>query len=190
MKKGDLKGVRTTIKDMREKGFPEQFMQYFEARIQVAEGKWRQASYLLERLRPNVTGWPEFLVQVDLFLGACYEQLRLPDRQLSTYQELLDRDPSLDAARAGYASALFRTGKFDEATKEYERLVGKKVAARVTGSGGASCTLRHPENRSIELEIRKDEFRLDPAGAIPSCEALQAMVECEGKAKPESSPES
>ena len=74
-------------------------------------------------------------------------------------------------------------------TKEYERLVGKKIAARVTGSGGANCTLRHPDNMSIELEIRKDEFRLDPAGAIPSCEALQATVECEGKEKPESSPE-
>jgi hypothetical protein len=74
-------------------------------------------------------------------------------------------------------------------TKEYGRLVGKKVAARVTGSGGASCTLRHPENRSINLSIRKDELRLDPAGAIPNCEDFQAMVECEGMETPKSSPE-
>ena len=69
-------------------------------------------------------------------------------------------------------------------TKEYERLVGKKIAARISGSKGAKCTLNHPENTTIELQITKDEFRLDPAGAIPSCEALHAMVECEGKEVP------
>ncbi len=69
-------------------------------------------------------------------------------------------------------------------TKEYERLVGKKVAARISGSKGAKCTLNHPENTTIELQITKDEFRLDPAGAIPSCEALGATVECQGMEMP------
>ena len=71
-------------------------------------------------------------------------------------------------------------------TKEYSRLVGNKIAARISGSKGAKCTLNHPENTTIELQITKDEFRLDPAGAIPSCEALNAMVECEGKEAPQS----
>jgi hypothetical protein len=70
-------------------------------------------------------------------------------------------------------------------TKEYERLVGKKVAARISGSRGGKCTLNHPENTTIELQITKDEFRLDPAGAIPSCEALAATVECRGMESPE-----
>jgi len=69
-------------------------------------------------------------------------------------------------------------------TKEYERLVGKKIAARISGSKGAKCTLNHPENTTIELQITKDEFRLDPAGAIPSCEALGATVECQGMEMP------
>ncbi len=69
-------------------------------------------------------------------------------------------------------------------TKEYDKLVGKKVAARVSGSKGGNCTLNHPDNSSVDLKIKKDEFRLDPAGAIPSCESLQAMVECEGKEVP------
>ncbi len=71
-------------------------------------------------------------------------------------------------------------------TKEYERLVGKKVAARISGSKGAKCTLNHPENTTIELQITKDEFRLDPAGAIPSCESLGAVVECQGMETPQS----
>ncbi len=122
LKKGDLKAVRETMKRMREAGFREEITEYFEARIQVAEGRWREATYLLERLRPQVSNWPEFLVQIDLFLGACFEQLRLPDRQLATYRSLLDRDPELEPARAGYAAALFRVGKYDEAARQYDRL--------------------------------------------------------------------
>ena len=69
-------------------------------------------------------------------------------------------------------------------TNEYEKLVGKELAAKVTGSGGAACTLRHPDNRSINVDVRKDEFRLDPAGAMPDCNALQATVKCEGMESP------
>ena len=84
----------------------------------------------------------------------------------------------------GFSKRVATTKKVS--TKEYERLVGKKIAPRISGSRGASCTLNHPENTTIELQITKDEFRLDPAGAIPSCEALNAMVECEGKEAPQS----
>jgi hypothetical protein len=69
-------------------------------------------------------------------------------------------------------------------TKEYDKLVGKELAAKVTGSGGAKCTLRHPDNRSISIEVQKDEFRLKPEGAIPDCNALQATVKCEGMESP------
>jgi hypothetical protein len=65
-------------------------------------------------------------------------------------------------------------------TKEYEQIVGKKVAARVSGSGGSHCTLNHPDHPSFDLKIRKDEYRLDPAGSIPNCEDLRATIECKG----------
>jgi hypothetical protein len=69
-------------------------------------------------------------------------------------------------------------------TKEYEKLVGKEVAAKASGAGGANCTLRHPDNRSSNIEVRKDAFRLDPAGAMPDCNALQATVKCAGMESP------
>jgi hypothetical protein len=69
-------------------------------------------------------------------------------------------------------------------TKEYEQLVGKKVAAKVKGAGGGNCTLEHPNNRSIDIKVEKDAFRLDPAGAMPDCNVLQATVECKGMESP------
>jgi hypothetical protein len=69
-------------------------------------------------------------------------------------------------------------------TKEYDKLVGKELSAKVSVAGGANCTLRHPDNRLINISVRKDEFRLDPAGAMPDCNALQASVKCEGMESP------
>ena len=74
-------------------------------------------------------------------------------------------------------------------TKEYEKLVGKKVAAKVKGAGGDQCTLKHPDNGSIKIAVRKDAFRLDPKGAMPDCNVLMATVICEGMESPESKKE-
>jgi hypothetical protein len=69
-------------------------------------------------------------------------------------------------------------------TKEYEKLVGKEVSANVSGKAGANCTLSHPDNRLIKISVRKDAFRLDPAGAMPDCNVLKATVKCEGMESP------
>jgi hypothetical protein len=69
-------------------------------------------------------------------------------------------------------------------TKEYDKLVGKELAAKVSGKGGANCTLSHPNNRLISISVRKDAFRLDPAGAMPDCNVLKATVKCEGMESP------
>jgi len=124
LKKGDVAAVRHTIKQMRKAGYRPEILEYFESRIHIAESRWREASYMLERLRPKVAGNPEFANRVDLLLGLSYEQLRLFDRQLDVYHRVLNEDPSLIPARLGYASALFRTGKLDQAAEEYKKLEG------------------------------------------------------------------
>ena len=70
-------------------------------------------------------------------------------------------------------------------TKEYEQLVGQEVAGEgLWQGGGANCTLSHPGNRQINISVRKDEFRLYSAGAMPDCNALKATVKCEGMESP------
>lgn len=122
LQEGDLAAVRKTIGTMREAGYLPQIIQFYEARVQIAERKWREAMYTLERLRPLVAGKAQFSNHVDLFLGYCYEQLNLPDLQLDVFQRLVSSNPEMLPARRGYASALFRTGKYEEALKEYRRI--------------------------------------------------------------------
>lgn len=119
---GDVEAVRKTIRQMRQAGYRPELLDFFEGRILLAQGKLREGVAALERLRPKVVAWPEFALQIDMYLGACYEQLRLPDRQLEAYRRALGEDPSLVPARIGYAGALFRTGKFRQALDEYRKL--------------------------------------------------------------------
>lgn len=118
----DIEAVRKTLTQMKQTGYPPEFRDYFEARILLVEGKMREAAAMLERLRPRLLSMPQLVLQIDLQLGACYEQLRLPDQQLDAFRRAITADPSLLSARAGYASALLRTGKNAQALAEYRKL--------------------------------------------------------------------
>ncbi|HOM15833.1 MAG TPA: tetratricopeptide repeat protein, partial [Thermoguttaceae bacterium] len=186
LKQGDLKKARETIKKMRDAGFREEILDFFEARAEAAEGKWREAVYKLERLRPKVVGWPEFLTHVDLFLGACYEQLRLPDRQLAIYRGLLDRNPSLQPAQAGYAVALFRLGKLDEAAREFaalEKSMGEAEFLQTPALRNAlfqlivARTLQQPETARDWSELEKYVERLSKVEGVDAAQLALMQAE-------------
>jgi tetratricopeptide (TPR) repeat protein len=118
----DVEAVRKTIARMKQIGYSADVRDYYEARILLAEGKLPEAVAVLERLRPRFQSLPQMVLQIDLHLGACYEQLRLPDRQLEAYRRAMAAEPTLLVARVGYASALLRTGKTAQALEEYRRL--------------------------------------------------------------------
>ncbi len=122
LKKGDLGAARHTVEMMQTAGYRPELLRFFNARIQVAEGKWREASYALQRLRASIESWPELATQADLLLGLCYEQLHLPDLQLASYRRVLIKNRGLVAARLGLASGLLRTGNLNAAAKEYRLL--------------------------------------------------------------------
>ena len=70
-------------------------------------------------------------------------------------------------------------------TREYNRLVQMgEVKARVSLDAGGRCTLNHPENHTIDLNFKKDRFRLNLTGRIPRCSELNAYVTCAGEIGP------
>ena len=91
-----------------------------EGRLLVAQRKWGDAKAKLEMVRPLVTGSPDLVRQVDLYLGQCHAQLDEFDAQLDVNRRVLSDDPSSLAARAGTAAALAAAGKPDEALAEFE----------------------------------------------------------------------
>jgi tetratricopeptide (TPR) repeat protein len=106
-------------------------LDYLDARIGVAEGKWFDAVKKLERLYPLLEGKTELASQADLLLGLCYERLGDVDRRYSALRRAVNLDPSDVAARLGLAAALESMGRLDEALAEYRRLNDQAPGARL-----------------------------------------------------------
>jgi cellulose synthase operon protein C len=97
---------------------------YLQARIFMGKEDWSEAAKLLERanliLGQNPVANKELLVQANLFLGQCYEQLNEPTRQLAAFERVVQRDPSVVAGRLGRAAAQRSLGRLGESIKEYQ----------------------------------------------------------------------
>lgn len=122
LQKGDTQGAREVIKKMEKLQFRPEVIQFFEAQVLILERQWRKASYLLERIRPELERLGDLGRRADLLLGACYEQLGLADKQLAAYQRVLEYDPNLIVARLGAASAFLRMGQIERAVAEFRKI--------------------------------------------------------------------
>lgn len=122
LQKEDVQGAQEVIEKMKKVPFRPEIIQFFEAQVLIVQRQWRKASYLLERIRPEVERYGDLGQRVDLLLGLCYEQLGLPDRQLAAFQRVLERDPSMTVARIGVAAALLRMGQVERAMVEFRKL--------------------------------------------------------------------
>src|SRR5262249_28276911 len=74
---GELKEAEEIVAQLEKANAPA--VSYLQARIHFRKDDWYQAARLLERTRGLLEAAPEpnrdLLVQVDLFLGQCYDQL-------------------------------------------------------------------------------------------------------------------
>lgn len=114
----DLEGVRQTIEDMQKVRFPGEYIEWLQARIKLAEGKWFEASQDLEILRPRLSNMFDLATQLELFLGLCYEKLGEWEKARESYTAVLTQNPDNQPALAGRFRAEQRLGV---ATREETR---------------------------------------------------------------------
>lgn len=118
---GEWSEAAQVIALLRTKGLPPAHLEYLEANLLVHKGDWVRAVRTLERAREQLPATSDLGPQIDLLLGACYEQLDEPERQLACYRRAALRDPLGAAASTGLVATLLTMGKIDEALDEYQR---------------------------------------------------------------------
>lgn len=96
---------------------------YLDARMLMQRGRWFEACKQFERIRPASKSVKELSLQIDLFLGACYEKLEEPALQLTAFQRAAETDPTSLTARRGKANARWALGQTGEAITIYQELV-------------------------------------------------------------------
>jgi tetratricopeptide (TPR) repeat protein len=108
----DLKNARQTIEDMQKvPNIRPELIDYYDARMLLAEGKWPAAAKALSRLRPKLTAFGVGrTMEIDFNLGLCYEKMARPDLAVEAYELVLQQDPKNEPAKAGKERALAQQG--------------------------------------------------------------------------------
>jgi tetratricopeptide (TPR) repeat protein len=128
-----LAEAKTTINQLRQRHYESSqaeddrykpLVEYLDARIEMAQGHWLDASKGFERSRRNVLT-PERVdlrKLADMSIGVCYGRMGSADQQIEAFRRALKNDPGLSTARLGLAEALLSTGNLDEALREFQSL--------------------------------------------------------------------
>jgi tetratricopeptide (TPR) repeat protein len=101
---------------------------YLEARCLMQQARWYDAAQTFEKLRPAFKSVAELSLQLDLFLGLCYEKLDERLLQLAVYQRAAKTDPSSLVARHGEARALWALGRPEEALGRFRTLIERNTS--------------------------------------------------------------
>src|SRR5262249_40889454 len=117
------------------------------------QGRWFEASRILERIRPGFKAIPALSLQLDLQLAVCYERLDEPARQLAACQRVIAQDPSSIVGRQGMAAAQWALGRHDDAIAQSRETVKLNEALKAPTTGHAELA-RLLLLRTLQLEKR------------------------------------
>ena len=101
LRAGELDQLDKTMESMITEDLEQEVISFYRARKMLAEQQWVAGARELEKLRPLVARWPERQMEINLYLGLCYERLGQPDRALEAYQMALRADARQVLAREG-----------------------------------------------------------------------------------------
>lgn len=107
-------------------------MQYFRGRLELAKGNWPLAKSELEASAPHLSGIPQYHKKLRCDLGECYSLSHNPDQMLDSYRMARNDDPTYYPAQLGYAEALVKLGRIDQAIPIYTDLVREVKALQPT----------------------------------------------------------
>src|SRR5262249_54011728 len=99
---------------------------YLHGRLHVHQRRWAEAAALFEHARTLLGSQPDLAVQVNLYLGQCYEQLEEPSQMLSAYQRVVELDPDSVQALVGLATAEWAMQRLDNASERYRQLIAQQ----------------------------------------------------------------
>ena len=137
------------LQDFKHAAIAPVVIDFFQARLEIAGGRWAKAAALLERVREELGSGSEWVGRANALLGLCYEQLGDVELQLAAYRRAVSHDGHWTLARLGLAGALLANGRVDEAQTELKQVAKAADAPPETWIALARTTLilnlRKPE---------------------------------------------
>ncbi len=172
---GNFPGARSHLREAASLRPGSPLVQYLQAGVDFAEGRFEASAHALERLlsRRDRPASEEVLdeASVRLDLGKCLYRLERFEEAATSYARAAHLDPRHATARYNLGNARYRCGRYGEALQAFEdalRLAPDLADAR---ENAWQCSLRLAE--ALAAEGRDAELaRLDVEGAPASLKVL------------------
>jgi cellulose synthase operon protein C len=163
---GDTARTAEIVHRLELRRAPPTQVSYLRIRLAMRDGKWIEATSMLESLRHEINNLPNLDTQLNLLLAVCASQLADPVAEEKAYQRVLNADPKNVQARVGLGNLLLTLGKFDEAAHELELAAQSPFATGAIVAQWVHVKTRrlHATNASSE-EWRKLELGLASAAS-------------------------
>jgi tetratricopeptide (TPR) repeat protein len=131
---GEPEEARKLVSRINRDELTSGLLDYVEARVETAKGRWLQAAELLERAQQELARIPALRKQAHVLLGRCHARIGNPDRQLASCRAALDIDPTWLPALRAQAEAVWAMGRTDEALTLFNQLVPRWAGARLAAA--------------------------------------------------------
>jgi tetratricopeptide (TPR) repeat protein len=145
------KEVEKIIDRLNKSKFARAPLSYLQARVHLLKKEWGKAAPLLEQIRPKIAAESSLAVQINFWLGFCYEQLDNPEQAILAYQEAVKGDYRAVRPRVQLGSVYRSLGRFDKALSVFQAILKLKL-------------LTKPEEKDIRLMVARtmidDNLRL------------------------------
>ncbi|MCI0743396.1 MAG: tetratricopeptide repeat protein [Gemmataceae bacterium] len=171
---GALEEAETIEGKLRQKGFPAPLLDCLQARLLVHKNNWLEASRRLEKLRPQLTPFPDAAIQADVLMARCYAQLGDSGQQELAYRRALGVDPLSEAASVGLGEVLLGMGEYDKAFNAFRTAAPRSARARILAAQALiSRNLSQPEAQRGWEEV--DRFLDQIAQASPDAAEIALL---------------
>ena len=171
----DVEGARETAKEMRKSGFREEFVDWMEARILLAQNKWYEASKALYNLKPKMGDSGPYADQIAVQLGLAYERSGRLDLAEDAYDVVLQRNPANEPAQAGKQRVAAMRGRptkdadTEDIDKEFAKILqqpkDKRNWARIDAELKKLAVERKLEGAALDLFWAKVMLMREDYGA-------------------------
>lgn len=125
---GELEGAKASLGRLRETSDGTAHVSLLQASILAEEGDFEAALKTLGDARSVLQSIPELNRNANFLIARCYAELGRPDEQRLALERAAEIDPDWIPARALLAAAYLRAGRWTDAIREYELVVGSPEA--------------------------------------------------------------
>jgi tetratricopeptide (TPR) repeat protein len=172
---GDTTRTAEILRQLETRRAPPIQVRYLKARLAMRDGKWQEATSLLDAMRIEINNLPALETQLNLLLAVCAAQLGDSENEQKAYQRVITADPKNVQALVGLGNLQLTLGQFEDARRTLDQAAHSPYATGANIAQWARTETRRLRDRGaspeewqkLEMAVSALSSRFGPVSSEP-----------------------